>query len=430
MRFLILLLLCKLLFHLNCIGQTDSNVKWVNKNTVQILSIDPENAHYEDLEPIKSAIDDARIVLLGEQEHGDGSTYLAKSRLVKFLHSEMGFNILAFESDFFGVNKAWFDYKKNKREYKDVIEQLYVFWAQSEMCQNLFKSIEISQQSNKPMILAGFDCQQLLAISKEELIPSLDSIINLHDIEMEEADKGFFFKVIKDAMKDFHEQEITDSDKNRFLEISHLLLDQLREKKADEFWIQEIDNLQGFMMHTWYWWLDRPNDMVNNNYRDMQMAENVLWLLNEKYKNEKIIIWAGNGHIIKSDTLFEVEAEEWKPKIRQYPMGEILFDTLKSDMYSIGFVTSKGKSSYVKYDEGNLFVQYDIEPADSNSFSCELNRTGFQYAFINLRGRLNSLTEIERRIRIWRPEYVKGKLSDIYDGVFYIEEMQANRKLD
>lgn len=428
MKFFVLLFLCTLLFCISCIGQTESGVKWVNKNAVQILSIDPENSHYEDLAPIKSAIGDARIVLLGEQEHGDGSAYLAKSRLVKFLHSEMGYNVLAFESDFFGVNKGWFDYKKGKREYKDVISQLYVFWAQSEMCQNLFHSMEISQQSNRPMILAGFDCQQLLTISKEELIPSLDSIISQYGIIMEDTDKAFFFKVIKDAMKDFHDQEITDSDQKRFLEILYILSDQFKEHKLDEFWIQEIDNLKGFMMHTWYWWLDRQNDMVNNNYRDMQMAKNILWLLNEKYKNEKIIIWAGNGHIIKSDTLFEVEAEGWKPEIRQYPMGEILFDSLKNDMYSIGFVSNKGQSSYLKYNEDNLFVQYNIEPADSNSFACELNRSGFQYAFINLRGQFSTSIESERRIRIWRPEYVKAKLSDIYDGIFYIEEMQANKQ--
>ena len=50
--------------------------------------------------------------------------------MVKFLHEEMGFNILAFEADFFGVNKAWSDYVNGNKEYQNVLNQMYVFWSQ------------------------------------------------------------------------------------------------------------------------------------------------------------------------------------------------------------------------------------------------------------------------------------------------------------
>jgi erythromycin esterase-like protein len=35
--------------------------------------------------------------------HGDGAMFLAKARLVRFLHQVMGFDVLAWESGFFDV---------------------------------------------------------------------------------------------------------------------------------------------------------------------------------------------------------------------------------------------------------------------------------------------------------------------------------------
>jgi erythromycin esterase len=162
------------------------------------------------------------------------------------------------------------------------------------------------------------------------------------------------------------------------------------------------------------------------------MANNCLWLLNEKYKGEKVIIWAENAHIIKTDTLFEVEAEGWKPAIRQYPMGEVLFDSLGAEMYSIGFTSYKGEATFLKYNsvaQCFMFQSYPFELADSTSFEFELKQQGFKYAFIDLSKEFGLSTTTDQRIRIWRPEYVKGKLQDVYDGVFYIHDMKPNKKL-
>src|SRR5258708_6197993 len=42
-------------------------------------------ADVSDLRPLARAIGDARVVLLGEQTHADGTTFVAKTRLVRFL---------------------------------------------------------------------------------------------------------------------------------------------------------------------------------------------------------------------------------------------------------------------------------------------------------------------------------------------------------
>src|SRR4029078_13189642 len=98
-RFLIIL--CKPCF-------TQSAMKtYVGTNVRQIASIDPDQQDYTDLKVIGDAIGDARIVMLGEQDHGDAPTFLAKTRLIKYLHEKKAFSVLAFESDFFAVNYSW-----------------------------------------------------------------------------------------------------------------------------------------------------------------------------------------------------------------------------------------------------------------------------------------------------------------------------------
>jgi erythromycin esterase-like protein len=66
---------------------------FVSQNAVSISTIEPDSANYTDLAAIGKAIGNAKIVMLGEQDHGDAPTFLAKTRLIKYLHEVMGFNI-------------------------------------------------------------------------------------------------------------------------------------------------------------------------------------------------------------------------------------------------------------------------------------------------------------------------------------------------
>src|SRR5262245_46479988 len=82
-------------------------VSWLKKHAVPLRSIDPAAEALRDLEGLKKAIGDARILQLGEQTHGDGATFHAKTRLIKFLHQQCGFDVLAFESGLYDCRKAW-----------------------------------------------------------------------------------------------------------------------------------------------------------------------------------------------------------------------------------------------------------------------------------------------------------------------------------
>src|SRR5690348_3029168 len=103
------------------VSRIDDRIAWLDEHAVRIRSIDPREEDFSDLQPLKAAIGAARVVALGEQSHGDGAVFLAKCRLIKFLHKEMGFDVLVWES-------TEFDCREADRAMRDPAVDLDVAW--------------------------------------------------------------------------------------------------------------------------------------------------------------------------------------------------------------------------------------------------------------------------------------------------------------
>ena len=66
------------------------------KHPIKSISmIYPDNS---DLKVLDSVLQENRILMLGENIHYDGATMQAKSRLIKYLHENMGYNVVLYEA--------------------------------------------------------------------------------------------------------------------------------------------------------------------------------------------------------------------------------------------------------------------------------------------------------------------------------------------
>ena len=108
-------------------------VDWVKEHAVKFRSIDPEDTNFDDLQPLKKLIGDARIVQLGEQSHGDGACFETKIRLIKFLHQEKGFDGLAFESGLFDCHRAWQFYQSDHDPFDSALQGVFGSWTGSSL---------------------------------------------------------------------------------------------------------------------------------------------------------------------------------------------------------------------------------------------------------------------------------------------------------
>ena len=78
--------------------------------------------------------------------------------------------------------------------------------------------------------------------------------------------------------------------------------------------------------------------------RDKQMADNLFWLINNKFRNEKIIISTSTYHISKNLDGIKEKNKFYSAGI---PMGQYLYESYKDDIFNISFIIEKGKLGYV-----------------------------------------------------------------------------------
>jgi hypothetical protein len=138
---------------------TEAQKKWLLENAVQLRTVEAGNG-FEDLEPLKAMIGDARIVGLGESTHGTREHFQMKYRLVEFLVKEMGFSIFSIEAcmpESFRVS----DYAVHGKGNPNALIRGMYFWTWS--TEEVRAMVDWMREYNTPgkerVKFTGFDMQ-------------------------------------------------------------------------------------------------------------------------------------------------------------------------------------------------------------------------------------------------------------------------------
>ncbi|MEQ6853949.1 erythromycin esterase family protein [Lysinibacillus capsici] len=405
--------------------------KWANDHAYSLSSIQPETFNgqkipankFDDLEMLKSLLHDKRIVFLGESSHGVAQFNLAKTRLIQFLHQDMGYNVLAFESGMGNVMNAQGQINKQAalQTMKDAI--FGVWWTKETL--PLFDYAKSTQATEQPLVLTGFDIQQQGAFTNGDWLqnPKLAQQFNEAEKQLAEWSSGKDLKgyqKVKATIIDVYKQVKSQLQiKEKELQAAYpkephivKLMDRTladRIRLADEYielTIQsnidiEQNNIESFLQ-TMEW-------------RDQAMMENLLWLAEEVYPTEKFIVWAHNDHIRKAQS--DVMGSPYPVKL----MGERLPDIYKKYSYVLGLYMTSGETA------NNMGEPMPVLPPVKGSIEDILSSTNKPYTFIDLRNRQNE------RGNSWmfepRLSYSWGMIQeslvprDQYDGLLLIDQV-------
>lgn len=399
-------------------GGVDPRVDWLRRNAVAVRSIDFRDENYSDLQPLKQILGGARIVMLGEQSHKDGATFQAKVRLIEFLHREMGFDVLAFESGLFDCAKAWERMQDGEDPLKAAQRGVFGIWSLSEQVAPLFEYLGRQSRSASPLALAGFDNQVTGTASGEFLAADLERFLD--SIGVHKGEDWPAFKEGLRLLSSFDEMKPPAPRVQRaFGEVLDAMAAEIRRRPVSPeaaFWLQVIESERTFAEMTWKLAND---DRAGKNLRDEQMARNLLWLARERYPGKKIVVWAATYHAMRNPESL-LPLADLPPTFYQgvKTMGDEVSRVLGSEVYALGFTAYEGEF-------GRPAKPTRLAPAREGSLEDLLNRAGSPFAMVDFR-KPAAGGEWLRRKMVARPLGYTDMEADwtrIVDGMMFIRTM-------
>jgi len=314
---------------------------WIQNNHHPILSLDSEDL--TDLDFLENMVKDKKIVLLGELAHGVAEQNRLRVRIIKYLHQKLGFSVVAFESPLFECYFMNRDLPLTP-SIQSIKNSLHGFWHTSDLI-DLFDYIKESRKTSFPINIAGFDIyfRGGLKVLRPDFFKEI----------IEKVDKKFADTIYET------EQILVSLDyesKKTYLESNYLELsaqyNQLIKIISDNF-----DFLKNYFSKEYIEVAQRVaegtqalislrNDIQNQtplgegNARDFKMFQNINWISTKLYKNQKMVIWSHNCHIMKTSTSI---VEQSGSKMYSVMMGDLLYYTYGTKIYNMVSLSFEGK---------------------------------------------------------------------------------------
>lgn len=410
---------------------SDSRVDWLSANAARIRSVDPHDDDFFDLEPLKNAIGDSRVVMLGEQTHGDGTTFLAKTRIIQFLHQEMGFDLIAFESGFYDVAKSWQLIQAGEHARAAMRRSLPGI-SRVEETQALIDYIERTARTDRPLEITGVDSQLRGTASADFLASDLKTFLAGIGADTSSLADGSPLESALRTMGAVGGYTAPDSAVHptiASLRREVALRTQDQDSPEIKFWTQMLENLQvaawdealiDLIMEVESPWEQRI--LMAGGGRDVQMGRNIIWLARDRYPDRKIIVWAANAHTMRNQHLPEL----LPPRVNLgdfVSMGHVAWETLGDEIYSVGFTAYEG----VSWRPG-LSREYPIDPDQTPEVELEelFRETGFEYAFLDVRSPPPGGDWLRKPLWIRGGGHATGNklLHTAFDGLFYMQVLE------
>jgi erythromycin esterase len=406
-------------------------------NLKKIVSIEASYPQDADLSFLDSLTKGKRIILLGEETHFDGSSLMARQRVIDYLYHRLGFNNLCLEYNFFEVNKAFLDIVKNKDSAVGVLAYLTDDFPDIISFDNLALAKTVGQAHGN-FFLSGLDIipgSIYFNAFYGDFQNFISQFINYQDSRI----RTYFEKF---GLKGYHNpramEKITSDSKKLETAIKNgeALIAELEilwpsvkkpdDKKSMSFFIQQIKSHLSYYHYlinikrynheskTSYYNIYKPNEI-----RDKQMAKNFFWIFENSDTSSKFIISLSSFHIGRNYNNISPAPAEIDSSYNTF--GDYLYEKFGNLSYSIAFISYEGHRGHPLSNLQNAsFSKPD------NSFEYSLHKMGYPYTFLDLSCEWNK-SLLNKKKFLLQPTFERAyysKWNESYDGFFFIDKME------
>lgn len=410
----------------------DDAQRWLRRHAMPLRSLDSSDEDFRDLAPVARAIGAARVVQLGEPGHGAGSSFAAKVRLIRFLHRQLGFDVLLWESGLYDVDLTEAALRASEDPLAAARRGVFALWANAAEVAPLFRYARDTHRGARPLVMAGLDMQVSARGSVEHLATDLRRLAaGFADPAVRQRGERLAEQLIGARARVFAGMQPADL---RALEAAVdgwlALLRGPNPPAADgpgaarlPFMAQVIENVGADARNR----VDRKQATATpvelENRRDARNAEIARWLIGDVYAGRKIIIWAHNAHVMNAFYGADWRSVHLAPAAdRMTPTGVWLKQWLGDALYTIGMTSYQGVDQWAAGAKGT-----PIPPAAPGSVEERLHRLGHPQLFLDFaaaRRRGEPALKTLTTARIPKYDVVPiERLSQPYDGIVYIDRM-------
>lgn len=363
--------------------------EWWQKNAHPIPITEANEA--VDFSFLKPILQDKRVVSLGENFHRVKEYSSVKVAMIKYLHEELGYDVIAFES---GMADAAVVSENATQLDADVMmgSSIFPVWHSEETLE-LFQYIKEQAKGDHPLYLAGYDMQftsyvltniiskTIAKVDEQQAksyintdlqaIQELYAILNKNGALEQSSNKQAYIKEAKKLINKY----VPEYKKSiKFMKDHHKQLSAL---------YPDNPHMINIMIRSMY---DRISflrmitleDKPSYEFRDQLMFNNLQYLMNTVYKDKKFILWAHNDHLSKNTSKGEIlEQGKWTTSFNS--LGERLHNQLQDQLYVVGLFMNQGASVAI-----TSMTPFKIEPRPAGSLEHTIMQSGYDNTFVDL----------------------------------------------
>ena len=363
----------------------------------------PESKEHIDLHFLKEELQGKDVVMLGEYTHMYGNIFEMKARIIEYLHEELGFNTIAMESPIYDI------WKMNQNGFNPEIfnNAIWGVWGDNEEFQRLVNYI----QKNELKVI-GFDSQimntstfidDFFDYCEEKKIP----------IKLDEDEMGI---VIEGILEDysFEKYDISFNQFEKQLQDIQKKIDKLEQSDTNFHWNLFTQNLLAAAREANI--NSNPiltTDLISNdhNIRDKEMANNLLSYI-ERNKEEKIVVWADNIHIMNNNS------SKNRPIAKEFiSMGNHIKEKLGDKVYSLATIHSNDSL----YDK-----KWESTPVLKGSFEDKLDEINKPYLFVS--SNQEAMHKLYNTRLLSFVDFYEIRLDQVHDGYVFFKHATIPRK--
>ena len=409
-------------------AQVEGVKKWLAEHAIRLKGVEAGHG-FEDMQPLKKVIGEARLVALGEATHGTREFFQLKHRMLEFLVSEMGFTVFGIEAtmpEAFDLNEFVLT---EKGDPASALAGMYFWtWDTEEVLEMIrwMRNYNADPRHEKKVKFYGFDAQFPGRAARVAL-----AYVSKVDAQLPGGTKEALSPLANPFLARSYDA-LAPAKKQAVMTAAQGLLNLLDQQRTDYVKRTSESELAVARQHAQV--LAQALAMKNPGdtfmVRDRAMADNIRWILEHEGPGTKMVVSAHNGHVATS----VASGQEW--------MGHHLRKMYSTDMVVFGFAFNQGSFQAVEMPFGTGRLRpFQVKPAPEGSLDAILAASGLALAAIDLRelpkdGPVAAWFDQPRTTRSIGAGYSEQSASQffspsrvprIYDALLFVEKTTSAR---